>query len=222
MLFSTRSTLAVPLLITVLLASTFADFAHARLVRKPKKKASSAATAHAPLVFRSRGTVSGGGKDRRRDRTISLTRAGDRVDVVIQDHVDGTVTRGTVDIAPDRRLVTDRPELLNAANIVSVTPSVLRALKAGKEEIVTEGRVEANGRVYPCSMMHTLGVASDDGTTEVITRTESDNGKLRFETRAIIDANGIPMSATTHGRVKVFVFGANVDLTLERVSGRSL
>jgi hypothetical protein len=222
MLFSKRSALAVPLLITVLLASTFAEPAHARLVRKPKKKASSHSTAHAPLVFRSHGTVSGGGKDRRRDRTITMTRAGDQVQLEIQDHVDGTVTRGAVAMAPDRRLVTDQPELLNAANIVSVTPSVLRALKAGREEIVTEGQVEANGKVYACSMTHSLGAAGEDGTTEVVTNTDSDNGKLHFETRATVDANGIPVSARIHGRVKVFVFGANVDLTLERVSGQAL
>src|SRR5437879_137592 len=52
--------------------------------------------------------------------------------------------------------------------------------------------------------------------------TVSGGGTLNFETTARLDANGIPLSASTRGRVKVFLFSAAVDLTLERVSGRAL
>ena len=174
-----------------------------------------------PLVFRSRGTVHAGGKDRPRDRTITLLRKGNLVAVKIDDHVDNKVIRGTLDVTADRQLVTEDPQMMNAANLIAITPRVLAELKRGVESVETEGAVEANGKVYPVVMSHAL-IGRGGETSEVVTVTESENGKLHFETRATVDSHGIPLRATTTGHVKVFVFNADINLTLERVSGSSL
>lgn len=175
----------------------------------------------APLVFRSHGVVRGGGKDRPRDRTITLHRKGNLVAVKIDDHIEKKVIRGTLDMTPDRQLVTEDPQLMNAANLIAITPSILAELKRGAGSVESEGAVEANGRVYPVVMSHAL-VGPPGDTCQVVSVIESENGKLSFETRAVVDRHGIPIRATTRGRLKVFVFTADVDLTVERVSGSAL
>lgn len=217
-----RSPLIATLLLVVVASFMDVPSAHARLKKFRKRKAASAPAVASPLVFRSRGTVVGGGQTRQRDRTITMVRAGNQVELVIDDHVDAKVTKGTVAVTPERQLVTEDPALINAANIVGVTPGVLRELRSGKETVETTGQVEANGKVYPVVMVHQLGDWVGKESTEVITTTESENGKLALETRARLDANGIPVSATTQGRLKVFVFSATINLTLERVSGSGL
>lgn len=220
MRFSTpRSILCASLLLALFTSFTAPDL-HARL-KKARKKAD-ASRPSGPLVFRSRGTVDGGGKVRQRDRTITMTRSGASVAVRIDDHVDNQVLRGTIGLTPERQLVTDDPALMNAANLIAITPRVLARLKAGEESVETFGQVEANGKVHSVVMAHSLVGAAGATTSEVLTVTESENGKLSLETRAVVDAQGIPVSATTTGRLKVFVFSADINLTLERVSGHSL
>lgn len=82
--------------------------------------------------------------------------------------------------------------------------------------------MEANGQVYPVVMSHTLLGAAGATTSEVVTVTESENGKLSFETRAVVDSRGVPVRATATGRLKVLLFSAGINLTLERVSGQGL
>lgn len=181
---------------------------------KRKSRAKKAAAAGQPLVFRSTGMAGAGRKMRQRDRTITFRRAGHRVAVSIQDHVANEVVDGIVELGPDRELVTEDPALINATNIFAVTPNVLRMLRAGGGAVVTTGQVEANGKVYDVEMEHSL-----DGPSTVRTQTTSSNGKLQLETVSRVDADGVPYSAVTSGRLRVFVFTAEIHNKLERVSG---
>jgi hypothetical protein len=207
-------------LMSSLALATFTTPAEARIARS-KKSRSGTASAAQPLVFRSTGSGGAMGKVKHRDRTVTFLRQGRAVKVWIKDHIAHNVVSGTMSIGPERELLTDDPELANAANILAITPAVLADLRADSN-VITDGVVEANGKVYNVESEHQLQRQEADGGATVLTRTRSTDGKLRLETVSRVDRNGVPLTASTRGRLKVFLFNADIQVNLQRVSGTGI
>ena len=208
------------LLLTSLFAMLTAAPAEARR-KRPAKARASAPTSQA-LVFRSTGSGGAMGNVKRRDRTVTFRRQGKQVRISIQDHVANRTISGTADLGPDRELLTDDAELANAANILAITPAVLADLRSSRGNVVTESLAEANGKIYEVELEHELRSNAPDGGATVVTHTRSTDGKLRLETVSRVDRNGVPLSATTRGTLKVFLFSADIQLSLQRVSGTGI
>ena len=174
----------------------------------------SAHSATEQIVFRSQSTVSG---KPHKDATITFKRAANGMNVSMYNHDTGQTTRGALAYDGNGALTTSDPELMNVAHIAAVSPQVLQRLKAG-ESVTTRGQIEANGKVHRVSNQHQL-VSLSGSNAVVQTNTRSENGKLKLQTKAVVDGNGLPLQAETRGRFKAFLFSADIQVALKRVTG---
>ena len=192
-----------------------------------------AATAHAsdrprgrftePATWNSTGQLAYATGSKLRDRTITLVPV-DRdgavatLDATVVDHVeDDFEYHGVLNVDEQGAVTTRQIDMVNAANILVVTPQIVRQLLAGVPEVTAPGHIEVSGDVLDVTCTHRLiGRPGDPPPLRVRTRTLSADGKIDLVTEAAFGAEGLPLSARTLGTIKALVT-VNVDLLLSRV-----
>jgi hypothetical protein len=203
----TRSLACLLFLAIVLAAASFATPPRARFSE--------------PVVFQSTGrlTYATGSKDR--DRTITMLPVDKdglvaTLDTTIVDHVDDDFEyHGVLNVDEQGTVTTRQMEMVNAANILGVSPQVIKQLGAGQPEVQTEGHLEISGDVLPVHYTHKLIGAASDVPLRVVTTTKTPDGKIHLETEAAFGPDGLPLSAHTKGTIQALV-SVTVDLTLTR------
>lgn len=201
-------TLACLLFITIVLAA--ASFA-----TPPRARFSE------PVVYQSTGRLTYATGAKERDRTITMVPVDKdglvaTLDTTIVDHVDDEFEyHGVLNVDEQGTVTTRQMEMVNAANILGVSPQVIRGLGEGKPEVHTDGHLEVSGDVLPVHYAHRLMGAATDVPLRVLTTTSTDDGKIRLETEAAFGPDGLPLSAHTRGTIQALV-AVTVDLTLTR------
>jgi len=173
------------------------------------------------VVYQSTGriTFATGSKDR--DRTITLVPVDHdglvaTLDTTIVDHVDDDFTyRGVLNVDEGGGVSTREMQMVNAANILVVSPQVIHQLAAGAPEVVTDGHIEVSEDVLPVRCTHRLEGNPHDLPLRVITQTRTADGKVNLETRAAFGPDGLPLSAHTTGTIRALI-EVSLDLTLTR------
>lgn len=215
------------LALIVLLAGT------ATLVRWPlwsaESPARNAAAANLPrarftetVSYHSAGRLTYATGTKERDRTITLVpidREGPvaTLDTTIVDHVDDDFEyRGVLNVDAQGTVTTRQKEMINAANILMVSPQAVKQLLDGRPEALTSGYVEVSGDLIEVQCTHRLIGAPGDVPLRVRTSTRTPDAKIDLETTAAFGADGLPLSAQTRGTIKAIVT-VSVDLSLTRI-----
>lgn len=166
-------------------------------------------------------TYATGSKDR--DRTITLVPV-DRdglvatLDVTIVDHVeDDFEYHGVLNVDEQGNVSTRQKEMVNAANILVVTPQVMKALREGQASASTTGHVEVSQDLYDVTCTHRLVSKPGELPLRVRTETKSADGKIDLYTDAAFGSDDMPLSARTQGTIKAVVT-VSVDLSLTRLA----
>lgn len=177
----------------------------------------------APVSYHSSGRLTYATGTKERDRTIALVPVESdgpvaNLDCTITDHAeDDFEYHGVLNVDDQGNVTTRLKELINAANILVVTPSTIKELADGKPEVTTQGHVEISGDVYPVRCTHQLIGKHSDVPLRVITHTRSDDGKIDLHTKVAFGPDGMPLSAMTQGTIKAIVT-VTVDLALTRIA----
>jgi hypothetical protein len=173
------------------------------------------------IVYRSTGTITCRLGRRDRDRTITmvpvlLDARKLALDVSIVDHEDDDrIISGRLSVDPQGAVTAARPELINVANILAVTPRVLRTLRSSGSPVSHGGQAEVAGTVHDVSFSHELVGDGPAGTQRIRTATGSADGRFALETVVDLAPDGLPVTAVTRGTIRSFAL-LTVDLMLVR------
>ena len=176
---------------------------------------------HEAVVFQSTGRLTYATGSKERDRTITMVPV-DRdgllatLDTTIVDHADDDFEyRGVLNVDEQGNVSTRQMEMVNAANILGVSPAVIRELSNGTPEVATVGHLEVSQDVWPVQYRHRLEGTALEVPLRVVTLTSTTDGRVSLETRAAFGADGLPLSAHTTGTIRA-TLPVTVDLTLTR------
>jgi hypothetical protein len=179
-----------------------------------------------PISFHSAGQISYATGAKERDRTITLVPVEQNgvvqiLETSIVDHVDDEFEyQGQLMVDATGLVWARQKEMVNAANILTVSPSIIDRLRDGHPEVVTTGTAEVSGELYDVSCKHALIGTAADRPVRVRTRTTTPDGKIDLETVAAFDQDGLPLSAATKGTIK-HIMTLTVDLRLTRIASAS-
>lgn len=173
--------------------------------------------------FHSSGRITYATGTKERDRTITIAPV--EQDGVVQmlearivDHVDDDFEyQGQLMVDASGKVWSRQKEMVNAANILAVTPAVIDRLRSGAGQVQTSGSAEVSGDVYDVACTHQLIGKPEDRPLRVRTVTTTRDGKIALETVAAFDGDGLPISAETTGLIKHMIT-LHVELRLTRLA----
>lgn len=175
------------------------------------------------VSFHSAGRITYATGSKERDRTITIVPV--EQDGVVQtletrivDHVDDDFEfQGQLMVDATGHVWARQKEMVNAANILTVSPAVIDRLRGGAAEVQTSGTAEVSGDVYDVACKHHLVGKPEDRPLRVRTVTTTPDGKIQLETVAAFDGDGLPLSAQTKGTIKA-ALTLTIDLRLTRLA----
>lgn len=176
------------------------------------------------VTFRSVGEIKALMFSIERDRSIILTpmlQGGKLMSVKtrIVDHADDDkVIDGMMKVSPEGQVYSDEPEIVNACNILNITPAILRTLKQSPEPVVTQGATEVSGKVHPTRSQHTrLTEPNANGIVEIRSHTKDADGIIDLETMTVMGPDGLPIESKSHGTIKKGLLTLTADLKTVRI-----
>lgn len=176
------------------------------------------------VTFRSVGEIKALMFSIERDRSITLTPmlAGGKLMAVktrIIDHADGDkVIDGMMKVSPDGQVYSEEPEIVNACNILNITPAILRTLKQSGEPVVTQGATEVSGKIHPTRSQHIrLTEPNANGVVEVRSLTKDQGGIIDMETHTVMGPDGLPIESKSKGTIKKGLLTLTADLKTIRI-----